>query len=276
MNDVALGHRLDITALARDRKPRRIGRRITLLDEVDSTNLDALDALTGPGRDASDGHVVIAEHQSAGRGRLGRRWTSPRGASLMLSVLLWEDAAVASVGRWMMSSAIAVVEAIESETDVAPVIRWPNDVCLGDRKLAGILVETRTIDGATAAAVGIGINCLQHAGHFPPELRGRATSLEMGSRRPVDRQAIARSLLGRLDAWFAGDAWCDERRIIETWQSHSHDIGRRVELMADGERYAGVMIDVHPTSGILVQLDLGGRRHFDPATTSRIDTAGGA
>lgn len=261
-------HLLRAEDFTRELGTRRVGRQVIVLEEIDSTNSHALNLAAGA--DGADGTVVIAEHQSAGRGRLGRRWVSPRGAGLNMTALFVEPRAAFAHGRWMMATAVAALEAIAESTDVEPVIRWPNDLYVRGRKLCGILIETRALGGERlAVAVGIGVNCLQQVGHFPPELRERATSLEIESRQPIERTAVGRQILRGLDE-MAGSAraGCDEA-LAARWREHSGDIGARVTLEEQRAVFTGRILDVHPCEGLLLQLDTGGRRHFDPATTAR-------
>lgn len=284
---------LSAETLGAELPTQRLGRRICVLPEVDSTNTFAFELAGHPGQALSslskrkkvqvyertpgdaansdyDGLVVFAERQSSGRGRLGRAWHCPTGAGLMLTILLREPVGATTPAAWMMLAGVAVVRGIIHATDVTPSLRWPNDVYAADRKLAGILVETRREGaGSELVAIGIGINCLQQPGHFPPDIRARATSLDLLSDDPIDRHAVARSVLEVLDAELCMLMHRDENRLIEQWQSHSADIGARVELQCEGHTYRGRIIDVHPRDGVLVQLDDGGRRQFDPAVTTR-------
>src|SRR5262249_37186740 len=159
------------------------------LAECDSTNAVALEAIARE-RHAADGLVVFTEFQTAGRGRLGRNWHAPRGASLLLTAVICGEPSAAP--RLMLAAGIAVCDAIHEATGINAELNWPNDVGVLGRKLAGILIESvRFADGVAAHAVGIGLNCLQTAAHFPPELRDRATSLEMESTQPVNRVSVA-------------------------------------------------------------------------------------
>jgi len=180
--------------------------------------------------------------------------------------------------RLVMAAAVAVAAGIEQAADVEPEIRWPNDLYVRGKKLAGILIETRArldqsrdregaVVGLSAAAIGIGVNCLQHARHFPPELRGQATSLDLESPHPVDRAGVARAILRQLDVCLA-DQTDDE--LAAAWRSRSTDIGAYVTLAAHGQTFTGRIIDVQPRTGLLLQLDTGAPREFDPATTTRI------
>ena len=160
---------------------------------------------------------------------------------------------------------------IEAATDLEPTIRWPNDLYIASRKLGGILVEARNQPGGVVhVAIGIGINCLQHTAHFPPELRDRATSLEIESSQPIDRTRLAIEILKQLDRFFAADSPMDDPSLAAAWRSRSADIGSHVTLSSDGHEFTGRIVDIHPTAGLVLQVDGGGRRHFDPSTTTRL------
>ncbi|MBN2560149.1 MAG: biotin--[acetyl-CoA-carboxylase] ligase [Phycisphaerae bacterium] len=263
-------HQLNAASLLQNLGTRRVGRRIIVLPEVDSTNSYVLDTLAVEEGKAADGCVVFAEYQNAGRGRLGRAWHSPRGASLIFTLLLCADGPRPTPARLVMAASVAVAAGIEQTTEVEPVIRWPNDVYVGDKKLAGILVEVRMVGGTDhATAVGIGVNCLQQAGHFSPELRDRATSLELEASHPVDRLTVARAILRRLDAYIADGSGVSNDQLTADWRARSADVGAYVTLTSHGQTFTGRIVDVHPQTGLLLQLDTGARREFDPATTVR-------
>lgn len=262
---------LDAAALQPTPLPRRIGRKVEIHAELDSTNNWALEHLVVEAGKESDGQVVFAEYQTAGRGRFGRDWLTPRGAGLCFTFILWESTSPACFARLIMETAIAVAEGIEAVTDVEVGIRWPNDLYVRGRKLAGILVELRGATGGIAIAVGVGVNCLQQPGHFPPELRDRATSLEIESHNPIDRNVVGRSVLTSLDRFFGAANPPSDEVLTGAWLNRSTDVGTHVTLHHDGHAFAGRILDISPKSGLLLQLDDGGRRLFDPATTSRND-----
>lgn len=260
----------------------RLGARVLLFDEVDGTNAHLLEHA----EDLPDGTLACAEFQTAGRGRLGRRWIAPRGAAILLSYLLIEPLDSALAGLSTVLTALAACEAIESTTDCRPTLRWPNDIVLDGRKLGGVLAESRPLrEAATplarpgrgsnhrrALVVGVGINCLQQRGHFPPELADAATSLELASTRAIDRAALAGRLVERLDrrlAEFAGEASSREG-LRRAWAARCAQIGSPVTLVHDGREYRGTMLDLAADGGLLVQLDSGARRCFDSATTTTI------
>ena len=250
-------------------RPERVGRRIEYVRSTTSTNDEAWQQAAA---EDADGFVVLTEHQTAGRGRFGRRWESPRGASLLGSVLLVDDAGELSGDQLGLLSAVAVRDAILAGTDVVPTIRWPNDLLVGGRKLAGILVESRTQSGGERAyVIGIGINCLQHAGHLPPELRGRATSLEMESRYGVDRTELAITLLRQLDDWLATPAAWNDDQLRERWLAGAGPAGQRICLGQGDRIYSGAIVDVDPQAALVVRLDEGGVRAFKATDTTVLE-----
>jgi len=246
------------------------GPNLCIVNDATSTNDLAWKRLAEPN---ADGWVVFAEHQTQGRGRLGRRWESPRGASLLLSLLLIEPRPLPELG---LIAGIAFCDAIARATGVRTELKWPNDVCFQGKKLGGILIESRTLHDpttpdvpeATAYVLGIGLNCLQHSGHFPPDLRERSTSLDLIHSEAVDRNAVAGALLSELDRWAADPDARAPGRVRRSWLGRSAPLGGRIELLHAGRRYAGCVVDLDPAAGLVVQLDEGGRRLFDAAQTT--------
>jgi len=296
-------------------KPRRVGRRIVVLAETESTNTLALAAADEPD---SDGLAIFADAQTAGRGRLGATWVSPRGASVLCSVVLLEEDEDAAAGKdsdstsrglqparssaseeaservqdsaraeacgslgenelrplfrvsaWLTHvSAVAACDAIRQAVAITPAIKWPNDLHIGGRKVGGILIETRPVDANTRAwVVGVGINCLQHAGHFPPELRESATSLELVTHNPIDRTAVARELLKSLDRRLVPEMWGRTEEAHRDWLAYAEPLGQKVRLRRDGQDYTGWTVEVDPVGGLMVRLDTGRLEWFDPMRT---------
>jgi BirA family biotin operon repressor/biotin-[acetyl-CoA-carboxylase] ligase len=244
----------------------RIGRIVTVLDETASTNDVALAAAENDPQ--ADGLAVFAEFQRAGRGRQGRSWHAPRGASVLCSVLAVGPDDVLRAGVLTLAAGVAACDAIREATAVWPVLHWPNDVFVRGKKLGGVLVESRPIrSGRRAWVIGVGINCYQHANHFPPEIRDRVTSLELECDHPVDRLRLAQALLRELDRWLAPGDEVDAERVHQAWLERDESLGHRVRLLCDGRTFEGRTLDVDPKAGLLVQLDDGGRQWFDAART---------
>jgi BirA family biotin operon repressor/biotin-[acetyl-CoA-carboxylase] ligase len=221
----------------------RVGR-------VDSTQSIAF-ALAADG--APDRTVVVADSQSAGRGRHGRPWYDEPGASLLTSILLRPRLTPARLPTLSLTAGVAVAEALAAVAGVDARLRWPNDVLVGARKIAGILLESRVAGGAPVVALGIGVNVGQRA--FPSELASRATSVRLASGRDVDREALLAALLDRLDHWRARLEREGFGPVRERWRALSDTLGHPVRV--DG--VSGVALDVDE-DGALVIAD-GARRH---------------
>lgn len=279
---------LDIPRIRASVAGQRVGRRISYVDATASTNelawqtLDQLSAPqdTGPDKSASggtcadgdaslDGLVVLAEHQTAGRGRFGRTWSDARGSSILCSVLLLDRDARLS-GPWVsLATPVAVAEAVQRATGLLPTLKWPNDVHLQSRKCAGVLIERRRWRaGGAAWVVGVGINCLQHRGHFADVPGALATSLDIESSAPVHRSEVAIALLSSLESWLGAAQGRSEDALREAWLRCADMIGRPIRLRERGRIFAGSVIDLDPATGLVVQLDEGGVRAFAAAESS--------
>lgn len=188
-------------AIRRSYRPSLLRGEILYRESVDSTNRLAAE-LARAG--AEQGTTVVAEQQTAGRGRLGRTWTSPARVNLYCSVVLRPSIPPLEVPRLTLVAGIAVAEAVRATADVAAEIKWPNDVLIGGRKVAGVLTELEAeADRVRFVIVGIGVNLNATRTDFPPELQRKATSLLLASGVPVDRAAFTARLLTALDAAYA-------------------------------------------------------------------------
>ncbi len=252
--------------LQQDLTVQTIGQTLEIHEEIDSTNDYLLAAANYPG---VHGRVVIAERQTAGRGRLRRSWHSPKGASLMLSTIVRCAPDACEARTILLWSALAVRHAIASVCQIDTRIKWPNDLVVADRKLCGILIESRSVGkDERVFVVGIGLNCLQHASHFPPELSNRATSLDLESDVAIDRGAVARGVIEQLDHWYHLASTHTAEFVRDAWMACALSLGHRLHLQSAGRRYSGRVVELDPQAGILVELEQGGRRLFDPHTTS--------
>lgn len=237
---------------------RPLASRVVWHAETGSTNADAA-ALAETG--ASEGVVVLADLQTAGRGRLGRSWSSPPGAGIYASVLLRPDSPVARL--LSIAAGVAIAEAIEDVTGLGPTVKWPNDVYLDGgghaaRKVAGILTESGVTRGETWVVVGFGINVLPAA--LPPQLT-RATSLETELGRPVDRGELLASCLARLAGRYRDLQAGRRRAVLDAWRLRAAStFGRRVEWDDHGRAMAGVVADIDDEGGLVVETTAGTTR----------------
>ncbi|MCC7495379.1 MAG: biotin--[acetyl-CoA-carboxylase] ligase [Fimbriimonadaceae bacterium] len=200
--------------------------------EVTSTNDLARDHAR---RGATEGTVVLADWQAAGRGRLGRRWEAAAGQGLLASLILRPPAAAAHSAWLTLLAGVAVAETVREVTDLPAGLKWPNDVLLADRKLAGILTESSRLGDGHLAIVGIGLNVNQTSDDFPPELTTAATSLRLGSGREWDRRELLDDLTRRLPSLYRLLLDHDSEALRQRWLALDQTIGRSVTVeAADG------------------------------------------
>lgn len=218
---------------------------------IDSTNLEAK-RLAAQG--APHGTIVLAEHQSGGRGRLGRSFHSPAGCGIYMSLLLRPRCKAEQLMHLTCATAVAVCDGIQKAVDLRPGIKWTNDLVLGDRKLGGILTELGlTASGALDyAIIGIGINCNHALSDFPPELHSMVTSLALSTGILVDRAAIAAAVI---EALYQMDAHLLEpAHFLPRYRKNCITLGREISLLhADGQVEHGTALDVDESGGLLVR-----------------------
>ena len=239
----------DITeALAR--AGSRLGpfeNRLCWYDEIGSTN-DV--AITAAQAGAPEGLVVVANTQSAGRGRVGRSWSSPPGAGLYVSVVL--RPAGSALQLLTIAAGVAVAEGVHAAAGLDPAVKWPNDVHVRSRKLAGILAEAGSSAGAVDHVVlGFGVNILRAA--YPPDVAARATSIESELGRSVDRGLVLAECLTALSSRYEMLRRGGVNDVIAAWRARAAThLGRVIEWEVDGGRRQGVAHDIDSTGALLV------------------------
>jgi BirA family biotin operon repressor/biotin-[acetyl-CoA-carboxylase] ligase len=216
--------------------------------ELDSTNRYLLD-LAREG--APEGVVVVADHQTAGRGRLGRAWLAPPGASHHLSVLLRPTLPADRLHLATAVVALAAADALEEVAGFRPEIKWPNDLLVDDRKLAGVLAEADwgTATGP-AVVVGIGIN-VNWPPDFPDEIATIATAANHVAGREVDREALLTALLSHLDGRLGH--W---QQVASDYRRQCTTIGQLVEVHLTDETFRGTVADVNDAGELLVDIGM--------------------
>ena len=204
---------------------------------------------------AAEGCVVVAEAQSAGRGRQGRAWSSPAGAGLYVSAVLRPRSDV--VPLVTIAAGVAIAEAIQTTTGLDTVLKWPNDLFVGTRKLAGILAEAGSSPtGAHHVVLGFGVNVLPAA--FPPDLASRATSLEGELGRPVDRGFLLNACLDRLAIRYQDLHHGRILSVLDAWRARAAPmLRRRVEWEAGDTRASGIAESIDDTGALLIRTDDG-------------------
>ena len=216
---------------------QRLQPKILRFESIDSTNLEAMrQARVG----AQEGLCIVAREQTAGRGRLDRSWQSPKDAGLYFSTVLRPQLKLNAWPLITLMAALAVSESLQDLCDLSTDIKWPNDVCLGDRKLAGILAETLETKAGSACVLGIGINLRKAA--FPPDLEAITTSIECATHLVPDAEALLEALLRQLAIRYERLQKTDGApSVLRDWMAaSSYAFGKNVRVDVGAKVFAGV------------------------------------
>ena len=237
-------------------KTSTLGRRIDYHDVVDSTNRAAADLAR---QGAVEGTVVVADAQTAGRGRMGRRWESPAGENLSFSILLTPNVEPARVPQLALVAAVAVHEGLaECCPEITAQIKWPNDILVGGRKVAGILCEASLeADRVHRVILGVGINV--NGTSLPRSLRAVATTLRIAGGREVSRPELLAGVLNRLEVRYEG--WLRDGSLaglLDFFERHSALNGRPVAVENRSGVVRGTARGITPTGELVVETADGG------------------
>ena len=202
---------------------------------------------------AAEGCVVAANAQTSGRGRLGRSWASPPGAGLYVSAILRPARDV--IPLITIAAGVAVADGVQAASGLSPRVKWPNDVYVGRRKLAGILAEAGgSGSGVQHVILGFGINLLTAA--YPPDVAARATSIESELGRRCDRGLVLAECLAALVDRYQALQRGEADTVTLAWRERAADsLGRIVEWDADGTTRRGVAQDIDSRGALLVRVD---------------------
>lgn len=240
------------TDIEKDLSCSYLGKTLICLPEIDSTNARARQ-LAEEG--AAEGTVVIADRQSAGKGRLGRRWESPSAVNLYCSILLRPQIPVQQAPQLTFLSAVAVAETLKQLYRLDAKVKWPNDVLVSGRKIAGLLNEmSAETEQIHFVILGIGVNLNMTSRQFPTELNYPATSVLLETGQRVDRAVFIRDFLQRLDSYygeFLGEGFVPIRR---RWEALCDMMNLRVRV---DERLVGTVVGLDSDGALRLQLDNG-------------------
>ena len=230
---------MDIEAIRRNLTARSgvIGREIVFYDITSSTNLEVL-------RLASEGYpegtVVIADGQTAGKGRRGRTWLSPAGKNLYMSILLTPRMRLKEAAVLTIMTSAACVSALAESTALPVSIKWPNDIMVSERKLGGILTEAGAGgEGICRFVIGIGINVNWDLAELPEEIRAASASILNETGKKASRTEIAAAILKEMDGWYATLLAGGPRPVVEAWRELSSTLGREVRVTMEDTAVQG-------------------------------------
>ena len=235
--------------------------RLVSLETVDSTNSEAKRLAALGEKEGEDGTVVWARQQTAGRGRRGRQWYSPEG-NLHCSLILRPECQVETALQLGFVASLAICDAISRVAEPGHEVwcKWPNDVLLGDRKVAGILLESEASANTMPkwVVLGVGIN----VAHFPEDVEFPATSLSEEGCRDVDEVDLLEAFAQHFLTWV--NRWLDDgfEPVRKHWLQRAKGLGEAIEVRLDNETLSGTFADLDDDGALILEVEGGGRRRI--------------
>lgn len=228
---------------------------VQVVPQTGSTNADLLEWAE---RGLAEGAILAAEEQTAGRGRLGRSWATPPGAALAFSILLRPDAIPPAKRGWLpLIAGIATATGVRMLTGLDARLKWPNDVLIGDRKLAGILAEA----SGEAVVIGVGLNVSTALEDIPTGPGGLPPTSLLAQDRPVDRNVLLIEVLRSFGQWYKTliqDPDTERTSLLAQYAKLSATVGREVRVeLPGGQALAGVATGIDADGHLLVEADGG-------------------
>jgi BirA family biotin operon repressor/biotin-[acetyl-CoA-carboxylase] ligase len=237
-------------------KTKIVGREIHLVQEIASTNTLGMEMA---GQGSPEGTVVIAETQTGGKGRRGRKWISPKG-NLYLSVILRPDIPMHKAPLITLMGAVAAATTIRKVCGIPADIKWPNDILIAGRKVSGLLTEmSAEQDRIRHIVLGIGIDVNMDPDVLPPDVRAHATTLATEAGKKIDRPAFLQQLLRELDHWYQAFL-LNEQDVLCEWKALNATIGNLVTVSGAGETLEGLAQGIDEDGRLIVMLGDGTQR----------------
>jgi len=225
------------------------GKKVIHLDTTESTNSYAASLLANG---TEEGTVVLAEEQTAGRGRSGRVWSSEKGKNLTFSIILKPKVPPASIGVISLYAALGVAEAVRDITGKPAHCKWPNDVLIDGRKLCGILSESN-IEGEKLSSVVVGIGLNVNQTEFPADIKPPPTSLRLAAGKTFDRISVLSSVLDRLEKRYEDLQSQRFDVIIRAWESLATMMGSEIQVATHEGVLRGVASGIAEDGGLIVR-----------------------
>lgn len=234
-----------------------IGREIIYFEKLSSTNTAAKEQAE---RGAIEGTTIIAETQTKGKGRLDRRWISPKGG-IWLSIILRPQMSPEDTAKITLTTAVAVAKTLRRFCGFGAEIKWPNDVLIHNKKICGILTEA-SLEGKNVnfVVVGIGINVNFPLNALPKHLEAAATTLKEVLQKEVDREELVCVLLKEFEDCYERFKRGEFGDLLSKWRSVATFLGKEVEVISFAERLRGVAVDVDENGALIIKLENGKKR----------------
>jgi BirA family biotin operon repressor/biotin-[acetyl-CoA-carboxylase] ligase len=227
-----------------------LGKKIHVFDELDSTNLEAYRMAQEGGE---EGEIVVSDRQLRGRGRLDRPWLSPPGVNLYVSIILRPPIAVRNVPLITIMVAVATAKAVREISGLQPRIKWPNDLLINGKKVAGLLNELKSkADAVDFVILGIGVNVNMTLGMIPEEMRPIATSLKEELGYDISRIEFLSTLLREIEGEYQAFLTGETERILRQWEELSQMVGKVVEMKSFHEVIRGRVKGIDSDGALLL------------------------
>ena len=229
-----------------------MGRSIYYFNSIDSTNKKAKEIAL----DEKEGTVLIAEEQTAGKGRMGRSWVSPKGKGIWMSLILKPTMEPMKVPKLTLIGAAAVYKALEN-MGIKAQIKWPNDVLIDGKKICGILTEmSGELNMVNYVIMGIGINVNLDEGDFPEELKDKATSLKISTGKEINRKELTANILNEFEKLYISFKEKDQmNEVLKICRENSILLGEEVKIIRGNDVRIGKAIDINENGELLIKFE---------------------
>jgi len=229
-----------------------MGRSIYYFNSIDSTNKKAKEVA----QDEQEGTVIIAEEQTAGKGRMGRSWVSPKGKGIWMSLILKPTMEPMKVPKLTLIGAAAVYKALEN-MGIKAQIKWPNDVLIDGKKICGILTEmSGELNMVNYVIMGIGINVNLDEGDFPEELKDKATSLKISTGKEINRKELTANILNEFEKLYISFKEKDQmNEVLKICRENSILLGEEVKIIRGNDVRIGKAIDINENGELLIKFE---------------------
>ena len=247
---------IDENDIRKSLRTKFLGQRIYSFDSIDSTNTFARSLKEN---ECPSGTLIIADEQTAGKGRQGRQWQSQKGKNLLFTVVTRPLFVLDKVRVLPFAAALAAADGIEQETKSAVECKWPNDLLIDGKKVAGMLIETTTQNDAIMNVIlGIGINVNQT--EFGHDIKEKATSLKLHSQQDVDRVRLLCAVLAELEYRFDQLRHFSPQMLLDEWKQRATMLGSEITLVEHRTSIKARAMDVAPNGALVIEEMNGTRR----------------
>ncbi|MEI7906266.1 MAG: biotin--[acetyl-CoA-carboxylase] ligase [Bacteroidota bacterium] len=237
---------------------KQFGKNVLSFDTIDSTNTYAKKLNKA---EAPHGTIIIAEQQTDGRGRMHRKWVSPKDKNLLFSVILYPEMDIEKISLLPFAGSLAVADAIESVTELSPTCKWPNDVLINNKKVCGMLLETSSGNyGIERIILGIGLNVNQV--EFPDDLITKATSLTVECGLEVDRIRLLQKILEELENRYEQLSRFSAGQLLNDWRMKALLFGKKITVLENEFSFTATAIDVADDGSLIIETEEGRKRNI--------------